>query len=133
MIQRIGHINIQTDRLEETMRFYEALFDLVPSEPPMTLSSPTVWLFDRDGRALIHLSTPMAGKPAARGEGALNHVALDCADLPRMKARLDAHGVHFQEFSAVEGMVQLFLMDPNGARLELTFGAEQVLRPDLAR
>lgn len=133
MIDRIGHINIRTPLLEETLGFYERLFDLRRG-PALTMADPArnAWLYDRDGRAIVHVNMPGEGEavpePGARGR--MDHVAFDCRDPDEMERRLTAAGVpYLRRETRVAGLTQIVLKDPNGVSLELAFGTENALDP----
>ena len=136
MIERIGHINIRTPLLEETLAFYEALFGLKRG-PALTMADPArnAWLFDHDGRAIIHVNMPPEGEsaPPAGARAPMDHVAFDCRDPDAMEARLTALGVaYLRRETRVPGLTQIVLRDPNGINLELAFGTENALAPELA-
>jgi catechol 2,3-dioxygenase-like lactoylglutathione lyase family enzyme len=137
MIDRIGHINIRTPHLEETLTFYERLFDLVRG-PAATMAdqSRNAWLYDADGRGIIHVNMPKDGEPvpdpAVRGR--MDHVAFDCRDPDAMEARLKAADIpYLRRETRVAGLTQIVLKDPNGIALELAFGTEHALDPERAR
>jgi catechol 2,3-dioxygenase-like lactoylglutathione lyase family enzyme len=137
MIDRIGHINIRTPLLEETLAFYERLFDLVRG-PASTMAdqSRNAWLFDRDGRAIIHVNMPGEGEavPVIGARGRMDHVAFDCRDPDAMEARLGQAGVpYLRRETRVAGLTQIVLKDPNGINLELAFGTENALDPGRVR
>lgn len=129
-----GHINIRTSRLDETIAFYRALFDFTVGEAAtMADQTGNAWLFDSEGWPVIHLNALRDGDdfdPARRS--ALDHVAFNCPDLPDMRRRLAAIGADYREAqSRVPGMTQINVHDPNGVKVELTFGADTVRRlPD---
>lgn len=134
MIDRIGHINIRTPLLEETLAFYEALFDLRRG-PALTMADParSAWLYDGDGRAIIHVNATgaMEAVPPVALRGRLDHVAFDCRDPDEMERRLTARGIaYLRRESRVAGLIQIALRDPNGIGLELAFGTENALDPE---
>ncbi|WP_019831516.1 VOC family protein [Sphingomonas sp. PR090111-T3T-6A] len=132
MIERIGHINIRTPILKETIRFYEELFDLVAAGQTMGHQELHAWLYGKDGRAIIHVNTPPDGEvPAPPGVRArLDHIAFDCSDVGEMERRLNAFGVPYvKRATRVAGLTQIVLSDPNGIRLELAFGADKAMAP----
>jgi len=133
MIDRIGHINIRTPLLEETLAFYEALFALRRG-PALTMADRTrnAWLYDGDGRALIHVNMPAEGEPVPEvgDRGRMDHVAFDCRDPDEMEARLIARAIPYRRRATlVDGLTQIVLRDPNGINLELAFGTDRALAP----
>jgi catechol 2,3-dioxygenase-like lactoylglutathione lyase family enzyme len=129
-IERIGHINIRTPLFAETMAFFERLFDLRRG-PAATMADQenNGWLHGADGRPILHINALRADEAArpAGVDGRLDHVAFDCSDLPAMVARLDATGASYTLVDTrVPGLRQINLRDPNGIKIELTFGHEFV-------
>ena len=62
--------------------------------------------------------------PTPRGGGAIDHVAFGGVGLDVTRARLRAASIPFQE-AVVPGdrTVQLFVLDPDGVKIELNFEA----------
>ena len=136
MIDRIGHINIRTPLLEETLRFYERLLDLkrgfsrtMPDDPG------NVWLYADNGRAVIHINetSPDEEVPEVGARGRLHHVAFDCRDHGAIVKRLHAMNQPYKRFETpVDGMFLLVTTDPNGINVELSFGVDHVIDADMA-
>lgn len=128
MIERIGHINIRTPLLDETLAFYENLFGLRRGGA-LTMADQTrnAWLYDTNGRAIIHVNMPLEGEavPEVGDRGRMDHVAFDCRDPDAMEGRLIALGIAYRRRSTlVDGLTQIVLRDPNGINLELAFGTD---------
>lgn len=131
-VEALDHVNIITDRLDETAAFYGRLLDLEPRDgPPPLLPAQVQWMHDREGRAIIHINSvdcPRAYdrqvEPGAL-TGALHHVALRCSDYDGTVARLEAMDADFQ-VNAIDaiGLRQIFTADPNNVLLELNFFAD---------
>jgi len=136
MIQRIGHINIRTPLFEETLAFYEAVFALKRGAAK-TMSDQTrnAWLYDADGRGIIHVNMPAAEEvvPPIGTRGRLDHIAFDCHDPDAMEQRLRRLEIEYiRRDTLVSGLTQVVLRDPNGINLELAFGTDLALDPNLA-
>jgi catechol 2,3-dioxygenase-like lactoylglutathione lyase family enzyme len=132
IVERLDHVNIITDRLADTARFYAELLDLEERDgPPPLKPSQVRWMHDRAGNAILHLNSvdcPRAfDRHVAPGEetGAIHHVALRCGDFDTVKARLDARGADYRinDVSSI-GLKQIFTADPNNVLLELNFFAD---------
>lgn len=126
---RLDHVNIQTIRLAETVRFYADVLGLEAFDPPPPLDPALVqWMGNADGAALFHLSSPGAlGLDATVGgdTGPVHHVALDAHDHDAMVVRLDRLGVgHRRNHVEAVGLRQIFVRDPNGVLLELNYRGE---------
>jgi len=126
----LGHINIRTDRLEETCAFYERLLGFRRGVAA-TAPDPTrnIWLFDAAGNASVHINTFREGEARVAGGGTcLNHVAFNCPDREAMAAQLAADGIPYTVVeTVVPGVSQFNLHDPNGVAVELTFGHERLM------
>ena len=131
-VEALDHVNIITDRLDDTARFYGELLGLERRDAPPPLTPQTAtWMFDAENRAIIHINSTDCYRTYDRevrpGEltGALHHVALKCVGYDVVKARLDAMGADYQEnLVAAISLRQIFTPDPNNVLLELNFFAE---------
>lgn len=131
IVERLDHVNIITDRLDETARFYAELLDLEERDGPPPLRPEQVrWMYDSSGQAILHLNSTDCPRMFERGvapgaeTGAIHHVALRCADFAEVKARLDACGADYRVNDVPSiGLKQIFTADPNNMLLELNFFA----------
>lgn len=91
---------------------------------------PGHWLY-AGSSPVVHLAgNQPSGEPAVSPElptGRFNHVALRCQGLASMRTRLESRGVEWME-APVPGMPihQLFVRDPVGLQIELSFDAAEV-------
>ncbi len=132
IVERLDHVNIITDDLAATARFYAELLDLKEGDgpPPMKLEQVR-WMFDAGGNAILHLNSAdfprLYDRTVDHSEatGAIHHVALRCGDFEVVRARLDARGAEYQinEVPAAN-LRQIFTSDPNNVLLELNFFAD---------
>jgi catechol 2,3-dioxygenase-like lactoylglutathione lyase family enzyme len=115
-IQGIDHINIGTDRLSETITFFEGLGLSVGARPPFDF--PGAWLYSGDC-PVVHLVQLTEAK-APSETAALDHFAFSIQDYDDMKRKLDDAGVKYRALSVPGAPVrQIFLRDPNGVTIEL--------------
>jgi len=129
IVERLDHVNIITDRLAETARFYAELLDLEERDgPPPMLPSQVRWMHDAGGQAILHLNSADCPRVFERGvapgaeTGAIHHVALRCANFAVVLARLDARGAEYRVNDVPSiGLKQIFTADPNNVLLELNF------------
>jgi catechol 2,3-dioxygenase-like lactoylglutathione lyase family enzyme len=134
------HLAIKTADLEATRAFWLGVIGL-REVPRPDFGFPGAWLAcpQPGGAAIIHV---YAGGPAmgasgevARGTAAIDHVSLACSGYHAYVARLRAAGLDWREF-LVPGtsLWQLFVYDPSGVQLELTFegSAESGPPPDMS-
>ena len=130
-VEALDHVNIITDDLDGTARFYAELLGLERRDAPPPLTPETAtWMFDDAGRAIVHINSVDCPRtydrdvPQGALTGALHHVALKMQGYEECKARLDARGADYQE-NLVEAinLRQIFTADPNNILLELNFFA----------
>ena len=131
-VNALDHVNIITDRLDETAEFYKALLGLDRRDGPPPLTPQNAqWMYDAAGKAIVHINAvdcPRAYdrevQPGAL-TGAIHHVVLNCSGYDEVVARVAALGLDCQT-NVVEaiGLRQIFTADPNNVLLELNFFAD---------
>ncbi|WP_439550195.1 VOC family protein [Falsiroseomonas sp.] len=134
------HIAVKTNDLAQTVAFYTRIIGLLEVKRP-DFGYPGAWLGVPlpGGAAILHV---YAGGPALGAEGrapvgtgAIDHVSLTCHGYHAFIARFRAAGLDWREF-LVPGtsLWQLFVHDPSGVQLELTFEgkAETGPMPDMS-
>ncbi len=128
-VNSLDHVNIITDRLNDTAAFYAKLLDLEQRDAPPPLTPQNAqWMYDAGGKAIIHINSDDCPRTFARpvepGEltGAIHHVALNCSGYDETEDRLKAMGLEYKiNFVAAIGLRQIFTPDPNNILLELNF------------
>jgi len=134
------HLAIKTADLGRTRAFWTGVIGLREIARP-DFGYPGAWLAcgQPGGQAIIHV---YAGGPALgpggqvpHGSGAIDHVSLACSGYHAYVARFRAAGLDWREF-LVPGTTlwQLFVYDPSGVQLELTFegAVEDGAPPDMS-
>jgi catechol 2,3-dioxygenase-like lactoylglutathione lyase family enzyme len=118
-IRGVDHINIGTDRLEETRGFFREALGLVEGYRP-DFPFPGAWLYAGDG-AVVHLvQLPKGKRPSS--EAALDHFALRIDDYDEAIARLKAASVEYRSVDIPNTAIrQINLRDPNGVNIELNY------------
>ncbi len=136
MVAGLFHVAIKTNDLTTTVAFYTKVLGLVSVFRP-DFGYPGAWLGVPlpGGQAIMHI---YAGGPALGPEGvtpvgtaAIDHVSIACRGYHGYVARFQAAGLDWREF-LVPGTTlwQLFVYDPSGVQLELTFdGANEAGAP----
>ncbi len=130
-VEALDHVNIITDRLDETAEFYSGLLGLERRDAPAPLTPrDATWMHDGQGRAIIHINAVDCPRTYDREvqpgslTGALHHVALKCTGYQEVLGRLKAMGADYQEnLVAAISLQQIFTADPNNVLLELNFFA----------
>jgi catechol 2,3-dioxygenase-like lactoylglutathione lyase family enzyme len=121
-VQRLDHVNIRTHDLEATQTFYVDVVGLrVGERPPFDF--PGLWLYD-DNVAVIHVTGLGPSDARTRDSGSVDHIAFRVAGLAAMRERVTRLHVDARECIVPRtGELQIFLTDPNGVKIELTFAA----------
>jgi len=142
----LEHFLIQTADVEATCAWYERTLGLRRGATP-DFKFPVQWLYIGE-RDVLHVTEGGANtsenrrrylgqqSEAVSGSGVIDHVAFRCTGLRDMRERLQRAGVSFTERMVDDqGLYQLFLLDPNGVKVELNFAnaeaVEDGVRPEL--
>lgn len=124
LVGPLDHFTLQCrpEDLAELRGFYADVFSLEDGPRP-AFPFPGHWLYSGD-RPIVHLAGKLTGRPAP-STGFLDHISFQGRDLDGLRARLDDLGIPFAEVP-VPGfpLHQIFLRDPQGLRLEVTFRLE---------
>jgi catechol 2,3-dioxygenase-like lactoylglutathione lyase family enzyme len=133
-ISGLLHVAIKTNELDATRQFYCDVLGLIEVQRP-NFGFPGAWIATADGAALIHIYAggPALGpdRRAPSGTGAIDHVSLTATGFHDFIARFRSLGLDWREFK-VPGTTlwQLFLYDPSGVQLELTFDGAKEAGPE---
>src|SRR3546814_11063467 len=93
------------------------------------------WLYDRDGRAIIHVNMPAKDEdiPAIGARGRMDHVAFDCRDPDAMVERLTDLGIAYRRRETrFTGLTQIVLKGPNRLKPELASRTQHYPSPPLS-
>ncbi len=124
----IDHFTIRChpDELPLLAAFYTGVLGLSPGPRP-SFGFAGHWLY-AGAQAVVHLAANDPSPPALpAATGRLDHVSFRTTGLHAARQRLERLGVAFHELP-VPGMPlhQLFLQDPTGVKIELTFDSAEV-------
>lgn len=121
-IAGMNHFTVLTDDVARTTEFYRDVVGLLEGERP-NLGFPGAWLY-AEGTAVLHI---IGGKTRDQlRPGVIDHMAFTASGLRDVLATLEHHGVeHVCRQQAGTGTWQVFFFDPNGARVELDFPADE--------
>ncbi len=134
----LQHILVQTADLEATKDWYVKVLGFEVGPHP-DFKFPVYWLY-LDGKDVLHLT--IGGRnvsenrkayvgqqsEATYGSGVVDHIAFRATGLAETMAHLEAEGIEFTRRQASnEASFQLFLMDPNGLKVELNFPLEEAV------
>ena len=135
-VLHLDHVTLRTSRLVQTRDFYEQVIGLTPGPRP-SFAFAGAWLYAQ-GQPLLHLvavggrdnddaaARYLAERPAIDGAGCIDHISFRCTGLPAFERRL-ADRCTACERRTVPSLRQhqLFLVDPNGVRIECIFDASE--------
>ncbi|HEY4635515.1 MAG TPA: VOC family protein [Rhodospirillales bacterium] len=131
------HFLLQTEDIEATKDWYVKVLGFRAGPAP-DFKFPVYWLYLGD-RDVLHITT--GGKDvsenrkkyvgqesqATSGSGVIDHVAFRATGLTEMIDHLKKHKIEFKERQVNDqGLYQLFLLDPNGVKVELNFDNAEV-------
>jgi catechol 2,3-dioxygenase-like lactoylglutathione lyase family enzyme len=121
-ISGMNHFTVLTDDVPATVEFYCGLIGLTDGPRP-PLGFPGAWLYS-GGAAILHV---VGGRPKSElRAGVIDHMAFTATGLDATIAKFDAKRIKHQcRQQAGSGIWQVFLHDPNGARVELDFAPEE--------
>jgi catechol 2,3-dioxygenase-like lactoylglutathione lyase family enzyme len=126
---KLFHTAIKTANLDATVRFYTEVLGMILAERP-PIGFPGAWLKPAQpgADAIIHLYAGDAAKEpdgsVQTGSSAIDHLSVVCQGYGDFKARFEKYGLAYREnLVPATPLWQLFIYDPNGVQLELTFHA----------
>ena len=132
-ITGLFHVAIKTNDLDATVKFYTDVLGMKLAHRP-DFGFPGAWLALEDGTPIIHI---YAGGPALGADGrtphgtaALDHVSLTIKGWDECLDRVKRLGYDWRA-AIVPGMSlwQIFVHDPSGVMMELTFDGKVENRP----
>ncbi|MCS7101897.1 MAG: VOC family protein [Burkholderiaceae bacterium] len=124
-VSALAHVAIKADDLDTTIAFYERVLGLRQvSRPPFPF--PGAWLGPDEDNAIVHLyggsRAQEAGGGYARGTGRVDHVSFWARGYLAQCERFARFGLPYRDQRPPQTtLAQLFVYDPNGVLLELTY------------
>ncbi len=121
-VTTMNHFTILTDDVAATVDFYRDLLGLVDGPRP-PFDFPGAWLYAGE-RPILHV---VGGRNADElRPGVIDHMAFSAEDLSDTLALLASRNIaHTCRRLPGGGTWQVFFHDPNGARVELDFPADE--------
>jgi catechol 2,3-dioxygenase-like lactoylglutathione lyase family enzyme len=130
------HFLIQAEDIEATKDWYVKVLGFTVGPHP-DFKFPVYWLYLGD-RDVLHLTVGGSRVSENRikylgqesqtthGSGVIDHIAFRATDLNGVIEHLKKNKVEFKERRVDDqGLYQLFLLDPNGVKVELNFAAAE--------
>ncbi len=134
-LEYLEHYLLQVRDIDETVEWYQGVLGMRAGAHP-DFKFPVAWLYVGD-RPVLHVAEGGAAvsenrrrylgqqSTALEGSGVVDHVAFRASGPRAMIERLETEGVEFTRRQVDDqGLLQLFLIDPNGVKVELNFAAE---------
>ncbi len=123
-IEGMNHFTVLSSNLEKTKAFYINILGLTEGyRPPMESSG--AWLYAKDpNHSVLHI---MAERPMPESApGVIDHMAFTATNLQSVIDTLKQQGITYRLNRMKElGIWQLFCFDPDGAKVELDFSADE--------
>jgi catechol 2,3-dioxygenase-like lactoylglutathione lyase family enzyme len=143
-VSHLEHFLIQSADIRATTDWYVDVLGFKEGYHP-DFKFPVVWLYLGD-KDVIHIT--QGGKnvsenrkkylgqqsDAVSGSGVIDHMAFRCTGLADMMAHLKRKHIAFTQRQVDDqGLFQLFLLDPNGVKIELNFSNSEAagIKPEL--
>jgi catechol 2,3-dioxygenase-like lactoylglutathione lyase family enzyme len=122
-LHRLDHYNIETVLPEETVRFYTEVLGLTnaPERRP-AVGQPGTWILVDDHPA-IHVN--FIDQDRAGPTGSIDHVAFEGSGYEEMRQHLTAAGASYEVVDSPQfSLKQIYVVDPNGVRIEINIRNE---------
>ena len=130
-VTHIDHYNIRLrpSDLQAMRDFYVHAIGLSEGPRP-NFAFPGYWLYGGAEAAILHLAAtlPESAGPISQDKptGQFDHISLKATGLESAKDRLQRLGIAFEARPVVGWrLMQIFLTDPAGLKIELTFDLER--------
>ena len=119
-ILELNHINIETDDVDRSAKFYHEVLGLESRERP-EFDRPGHWMYLGD-QPIVHIIAPLPENKLLTGskDAAFSHFALRIKNYEAMRTHLEDQGVPYTEINIPgSDRRQLFIDDPDGVLVEL--------------
>lgn len=130
----LEHVNLRVPDPPASISFFRDVLQMAVVPPPgRTSTEHSGWVLDREGVPVIHIGSITARydpdetlpAPAAKGSGAVHHIALTCEDYESICGRLTQSGLAFREsYVPHVGLRQIFVSQIDEVLFELNFHGE---------
>lgn len=129
LISGLNHVNIATNDLEASARFYEN-FGLKRGHRP-TFPTKGIWLYS-NGCPILHLNDAAEVGPIVPGTAAVHHVGLSVnGSVEEITRCLRNHGIEYDLWDPIPGVFRaLYFKGPSGESVEFVMLDEFVHIPE---
>lgn len=119
----LQHVNVKTDDLGATVKFWEDAIGLYSGDRP-NFAFPGAWLYSGDIAVMHLIDISNTEETASKETGCIDHVAFAAEGFDSFKKKLEGLNYEYEERIVPGGRLwQLFVRDPNGVLCELNFEA----------
>jgi len=126
-INQLDHYNFYTDNPDGTIHFYTEILGLENSPEGMRQSNtPGAWIMIGE-RPAIHINfVEKLSTARLNGDtGVIDHIAFDASGYEAFEALFKSAAIKYRKVARPEmNLVQLFLHDPNGIKIEMNIRDE---------
>ena len=121
-VATIDHVNVETDELERSAKFYREVIGLKEGPRP-DFDRPGFWMYAGE-KPVVHIIKTDPNNKMLTGskDASISHFSLQIKDFQGSKDHLDALGIKYDLLDVPETKVrQIFLEDPEGVLIELIY------------
>ncbi len=122
MLLSIGHVTVRSANFERTEHFYCDLLGLRAGPRP-PISVPGRWFY-LGNEAVVHVLPP-SDNASLPSVNTIDHFAFNATNMPLYEQKLKAANYPYEARRLADtNNTQLFLVDPDGAKVELCFACD---------
>ena len=124
-ISNIDHVNVESDDVERSARFYREIIGLEEGPRP-EFDRPGYWMY-AGNKPVVHIIHTHPSNEMLTGskDASISHFALQIKDYEATRAHLDSHEISYSTSDVVDTEIrQIFLQDPEGVLIELIYVPE---------
>ena len=120
LLDSLDHITIITKHLDKTKDFYINILGMENDNNRPPFSFDGVWLA-LNKRPVVHIIVNKSHANNNSYKPTLDHVAFRAINIERIKNNLDKFNISYdQKFTPDNKINQIFIIDPNGIKIELS-------------
>ena len=124
-VSNIDHVNVESDDIERSARFYREIIGLKEGPRP-EFDRPGYWMYAGD-KPVVHIIHTHPNNEMLTGskDASISHFALQIKDYETTRAHLDSHEISYRTSDVDNTEIrQIFLQDPEGVLIELIYVPE---------
>ena len=121
-VSNIDHVNVESDEIERSARFYREIIGLREGPRP-EFDRPGYWMYAGD-KPVVHIIRTHPNNDMLTGskDASISHFALQIKDYDATRTHLDSHEISYETSEVYDTEIrQIFLQDPEGVLIELIY------------